>query len=62
MSIETLKAEAQSLSTEERRKLMAFMVALEDDGSAVKNQSHVAAAKMEEDYFPVRKTVGRRHP
>lgn len=34
MSIETLKAEVQSLPTDERRKLMAFMVVLEDQGRA----------------------------
>lgn len=34
MSIETLKAEVKSLPTDERRKLMAFMVVLEDQGQA----------------------------
>ena len=34
MSIEALKAEVQSLPTDERRKLMAFMVVLEDQGRA----------------------------
>jgi hypothetical protein len=34
MSIETLKAEVQSLPTDERRRLMAFMVVLEDQGQA----------------------------
>jgi hypothetical protein len=32
MSIEVVKEEVQSLPTDERRKLMAFMVALEDQG------------------------------
>ena len=32
MSIEALKAEVQILPTDERRKLMAFMVVLEDQG------------------------------
>ena len=32
MSIEVLKSELRSLSAEERRKLMAFMVVLEDEG------------------------------
>ena len=31
MSIETLKAELKALPSEERRKLMAFMVMLEDE-------------------------------
>jgi hypothetical protein len=34
MSIEMLKSEVQSLSAAERRKLMAFMVVLEDQGRA----------------------------
>ena len=34
MSIETLQAEVQSLPADERRKLMAFMVVLEDQGRA----------------------------
>ena len=61
MSIETFKAEVQSLSIDERRKLMAFLIALENEGSAVENHVDAGAAKKEEDYFPVRKTVGRRH-
>lgn len=34
MSIEMLKSEVQSLTAAERRKLMAFMVVLEDQGRA----------------------------
>ena len=34
MSIETLQAEVSALSPEQRRKLMAFMVVLEDSGRA----------------------------
>ena len=34
MSIEALKSELQALSAEERRKLMAFMVVLEDQAQA----------------------------
>ena len=34
MSIEALKSELQALSDEERRKLMAFMVVLEDQAQA----------------------------
>jgi len=34
MSIEALKRELRSLPTEERRKLMAFMVVLEDEANA----------------------------
>lgn len=32
MSFETLKNEVQALPTDARRKLMAFMVALQDEG------------------------------
>lgn len=32
MSIEALKSEVRALPSEERRKLMAFMVVLEDEG------------------------------
>jgi hypothetical protein len=32
MSIDALKREVRSLPSEERRKLMAFMVVLEDEG------------------------------
>jgi hypothetical protein len=34
MSFETLKSEVQSLPADARRKLMAFMVALQDEGRA----------------------------
>ena len=34
MSIEAIKSELRALPSEERRKLMAFMVVLEDQGSA----------------------------
>jgi hypothetical protein len=34
MSIDVLKTEVESLPGDERRKLMAFMVALEDKGRA----------------------------
>jgi len=32
MSLDTLKTEVQALSADARRKLMAFMVALQDEG------------------------------
>ena len=32
MSIDTLKSELRALPSEERRKLMAFMVVIEDEG------------------------------
>ena len=32
MSIETIKSELRALNSEQRRKLMAFMVVLEDEG------------------------------
>ena len=34
MSIEAIKTEVRRLPSEERRKLMAFMVVLEDEGCA----------------------------
>ena len=34
MSIEAIKSEVRRLPTEERRRLMAFMVGLEDEGRA----------------------------
>ena len=34
MSFEAIKSELRALSVEERRKLMAFMVVLEDEGRA----------------------------
>lgn len=34
MSIEAIKSELRALPAEERRKLMAFMVVLEDEGRA----------------------------
>jgi len=34
MSIEAIKSELRALSVEERRRVMAFMVALEDEGRA----------------------------
>ena len=34
MSIETIQSELRALSSEERRKLMAFMVVLEDQSRA----------------------------
>ena len=59
MNIEALKTEVQSLSIDERRKLMAFMLALKDEKSTVKNHAHAAHVEKEEDYFPVRKSVER---
>lgn len=34
MSIETIKSEVRALPVEERRKLLAFIVALDDEGRA----------------------------
>ena len=59
MSIEALKAEVQILPTDERRKLMAFMVGLENEERAVQKDAHATLAIKEDDYFPVRKIVGR---
>ena len=47
MSIEAIKSELRGLPPEERRKLIAFMVVLEDEGRA--DYSATLAKRIEDD-------------